>query len=117
MDFLLFLESIFALIGTILGLQQFSKNKTKKAIELFSIIGIIPVSLLSGIRHFFYRGTIIKTSTPLFEIRCGGINLAIVISLLVAYLLSLNTQAYASILLVYIPDTRVIVCMYGISKS
>ncbi len=101
MDLLLSIETIFAIIGTILALQQIYKKNTKKAIQLFSMIAIIPVSFFSGIRHFFYRGSIIKTSTPFFEIRCGAINLAIVISLIVAYLVSASMQSYASILLVY----------------
>ena len=101
MDLLLSIETIFAIFGTIIGLQQMYKKNTKKAIQLFSMIAIIPLSFFSGIRHFFYRGTIIKTSTPFFEIKCGGINLGIVISLIVAYLVSANTQSYASILLVY----------------
>ena len=53
MDLLLSIETIFAIIGTIIGLQQMYKKNTKKAIQLFSMIAIIPLSFFSGIRHFF----------------------------------------------------------------
>jgi uncharacterized paraquat-inducible protein A len=82
--------------------QNKQTNKDiRNAIKTFSIIAILPLSLLSFVRHTILNGSIIKTNTPFFEIEVGGVNIAISIAIIISYLLSLNNKTYTIILLIY----------------
>ena len=93
---------ILVFIGAFIGIDQIEKNNVESGIELFTKIGIIPLLICAFVWHTFLGGSIIKTSTPFFEIECGGANLGIAIGLIVGYLIGIDTKSICCLLLVFL---------------
>ena len=94
---------VFMFFGAYFGTDKIEKNNdVKYGIDQFTKIGIIPLLLCAFIWHTFLNGSIIKTSTPFFEIECGGANLGIAVGLIMSYLLKLDTKTRCCLLSVFL---------------
>ena len=95
------ISGVAVFIGAYYGISEINKNNVENGINLFIQIGIMPLLLISFLRHTVFSGSIIK-SHPFFEIEAGGANLGILVSLLVGYLLKIPVQSITCILLVFL---------------
>ena len=91
---------LLTFIGAFIGFLSFDKGKYTKGLREMMSIGIIPLSLLSGIRHIFFGGNIIKNQ-GFFEIEAGGTNLAIALAGIVAVTKKMDNNVLGMIFLIY----------------
>ena len=95
-----FIAYLLTFIGVFIGFFSFDKNKYTKGLREIMSIGIIPLSLLSGIRHAFFGGNIIKNQ-EFFEIEAGGANLAVALAGIVAGTKKMSNETLGIIFLIY----------------
>ena len=98
--YLRILSYLFVFIGAFIGIDTINKKEYTEGLRQAMSIGIIPLSLLSAIRHIILRGSIIKNQ-EFFEFEAGGANLAIAIASILAVANKMDNEAMGIIFLIY----------------
>ena len=96
---------LFVFIGVYVGIMSLHGEKNPiTALQMFAMIAIFPLSLLSFFNHTVFHGQITQDDSPsvrFFEFEAGGANLAVALTLLLSYLCHANAQVTCYILLSY----------------
>lgn len=99
--FSIYVPSILIFIAIWRSVSLFNENKIEEGIYSFSLIGFLPLTLISAFRHMFIPGHIIKKQNPFFEFEAGGTNLAVGIATIFA-LINPNPYQFFIIFLIYL---------------
>lgn len=78
------------------------RKRRMDTLRTFCVFGLIPLTLLSGLRHIFLHGTIIQDASPFFEAEAGGANLGITIALCMCTLYHSSIHTYSCLLTAYL---------------
>lgn len=86
--------------GAWFGFDSISKKNIHKGLREIMGIGVVPLAFISGIRHMFYHGSIIKNQR-FFEFEAGGANIGIALAGLLSLINNMNNDAMGVIFLIY----------------
>ena len=95
-----FITYLLTTIGAFIGFFSFDKGNYTKGLREIMSIGIIPLSLISGIKHIFFGGNIIKNQR-FFEMEAGGANLGIALAGIIAVAKKMDNDVLGMIFLIY----------------
>ena len=84
-----------------LGFRSIGMKKYNKGLKQFTIIGLIPLALISGLRHIFMPGSIISGQSNFFEFEAGGANLAIAVAAILALFMKMDNKTLGIIFITY----------------
>jgi len=99
--FYIWVPSIFVFIAIWRSISLFKQSKINEGLYAFTLIGLLPWSLISAFRHMFLPGQIIKGQNPFFEFEAGGTSLAIAIASIYTLFFP-NPYQYFIIFLIYL---------------
>jgi len=91
---------VLIFISIYMASESVSKNNIHEGLRQFLSIGVLPASLLAGIRHIFFGGNIIKGG-KFFEFEAGGANLGIAAASMIAFINNMSNQTMGIIFLIY----------------
>lgn len=95
------IECIVCSVGMFFGIQSISMKNYTKGLQQFTAIGLIPLSIIAGLRHIFTPGSIISGQSNFFEFEVGGANLAVGIAAILALLMKMDNKTLGIIYVIY----------------